>query len=88
MPYLTPSGREALGQWTCAVAAGQTVIPERWCCVTSGAATLLDDVESAGGSPPRSVQSRVTLDLHAHEMIGSHGYADGEPRPAEHAFPS
>eukprot|EP00959_Pyramimonas_sp_CCMP1952_P171072 3574503-Pyramimonas_sp.AAC.1 len=88
MPYFTLSGREVLGQWMCAVAAGKPVAPERLCCVTSGAKTCLDDVESAGGPPPRSIRSRVPLDLHAHEMIGNHGYADGRPAIAECLFPS
>eukprot|EP00959_Pyramimonas_sp_CCMP1952_P356338 7462411-Pyramimonas_sp.AAC.1 len=74
IPYSTLSGREALGQWMCAVAAGQPVTLERWCCVTSGAKTFLDDVD-------RSIQSRATLDLQTHGMIGNHGYADGKAAP-------
>eukprot|EP00959_Pyramimonas_sp_CCMP1952_P168577 3522249-Pyramimonas_sp.AAC.1 len=66
----------------CAVAAGQPAAPERWCCVTSGAKKLL------GGPPPRSIQSRATLDLHTHEMIGNNGYAGGRPAIAECPFPS
>eukprot|EP00959_Pyramimonas_sp_CCMP1952_P466516 9490081-Pyramimonas_sp.AAC.1 len=53
----------------CAVAVGKPATPERWCCVTSGAKIFLDDVESAGGPPPRPIQSRVAIDLHTHEMI-------------------
>eukprot|EP00959_Pyramimonas_sp_CCMP1952_P416203 8720228-Pyramimonas_sp.AAC.1 len=58
VPYLTLSGREALGQLMCAAAAGKPAAPERWRCVTSGAKTLLDDVEFAGAPPPHSIQSR------------------------------
>eukprot|EP00959_Pyramimonas_sp_CCMP1952_P097303 2033976-Pyramimonas_sp.AAC.1 len=58
IPCLTLSGRGALGQWMCAAAAGKPVIPGRWRCATSGAETFLGDVESAGGPPPQSVQSR------------------------------
>eukprot|EP00959_Pyramimonas_sp_CCMP1952_P396661 8310988-Pyramimonas_sp.AAC.1 len=72
----------------CAVAAGEPATPERWCCVTSGAKTFLDDVEYAGGPPPQSIQSRVTLDLHTREMVGNHGYADGRPAAADCLFPS
>ena len=79
IPYLTLSGREALGQWMCAVAAGQSETPERWCCVMPGAKAFLDDMESVGGPPPQSIQSRVTIDLHTQEMIGSHEYIDGCP---------
>eukprot|EP00959_Pyramimonas_sp_CCMP1952_P044366 927147-Pyramimonas_sp.AAC.1 len=71
----------------CAAAAGEPATPERWCCVTSRAKTFLDDVESPGGPPPHSIQSRVTIDLHTHDMIGNHGYADGRPTAAERQFP-
>eukprot|EP00959_Pyramimonas_sp_CCMP1952_P333292 6978839-Pyramimonas_sp.AAC.1 len=50
--YLTLSGREALGQRMCAVAARKPAAPERRCCATPGAKTFLDDVEYAGGLPP------------------------------------
>eukprot|EP00959_Pyramimonas_sp_CCMP1952_P403692 8459542-Pyramimonas_sp.AAC.1 len=63
----------------CAVAAGESDPPERWCCVTPGAKAFLDSVESAGGPPPHAVQTRVTIDLHAHELIGNHSYVDRRP---------
>eukprot|EP00959_Pyramimonas_sp_CCMP1952_P107507 2247542-Pyramimonas_sp.AAC.1 len=72
----------------CAAAAGKPATPERWCCVTSGAKTFLSDVESAGGPPPHSIQSRTTIDLHKHQTIGTRGYADGRPSAAECQFPS
>eukprot|EP00959_Pyramimonas_sp_CCMP1952_P074738 1561539-Pyramimonas_sp.AAC.1 len=37
IPYWALSGREALGQWMCAAAAGKPATPERWCRVASGA---------------------------------------------------
>eukprot|EP00959_Pyramimonas_sp_CCMP1952_P388299 8136827-Pyramimonas_sp.AAC.1 len=76
---LISSQREALGQWMRAAAAGKPATPERRCCVTSGAKTFLDDVESAVGPPLQSIQSRVTIGLLTQEMIGNHGYADGRP---------
>eukprot|EP00959_Pyramimonas_sp_CCMP1952_P180467 3773687-Pyramimonas_sp.AAC.1 len=50
--------------------------------------TFLDDVEFAGGPPPQSSQSRVTIDLHTQEMLGNHDYADGRPAASDCPFPS
>eukprot|EP00959_Pyramimonas_sp_CCMP1952_P057723 1204766-Pyramimonas_sp.AAC.1 len=61
----------------CAVAAGESEPPERWCCVTPGANAFLDNVESAGGPPSHAVQTRVTIDLHTHDLFGNHSYVDG-----------
>eukprot|EP00959_Pyramimonas_sp_CCMP1952_P270766 5660529-Pyramimonas_sp.AAC.1 len=66
----------------CAVAARKPAAPERRCCVTSGAKTCLDDVGSAGGPPPHSIRSRVTIDLRTHDIICNRGYADGWPTTA------
>ena len=64
IPYLTLAGREALSRWASAVAQGAPAL-ERWCCVVSGAKSFLDDLESVGGPPPQSVQTRTTIDLHS-----------------------
>eukprot|EP00959_Pyramimonas_sp_CCMP1952_P398463 8349131-Pyramimonas_sp.AAC.1 len=71
-----------------AAAVEKPAAPERRCCATPGARNCLDDVESAGGHPPRSSQRRATIDLHTHGMMGNHGCADGRPTTAECSFPS
>ena len=77
-PCLTASGSEALGQWNGAVAESAAAL-ERWFCGMPGAVGYLNEVEEAGGPPLRSIQTRTTMDLHTHNVIGCHSYIDVSP---------
>ena len=76
IPYLNMSGREAPGAWNGAVAESAVAL-DRWCCVVPGAVGYPNDVEYVGGPPLRSIQTRATIDLQTHEVIGCRSYTNG-----------
>ena len=78
IPYLNMSGREAPGAWNGAVAESAVAL-DRWCCVVPGAVGYLNDMDEVGGPPFRSIQTRATIDLHAHEVIGRRGCSNSSP---------
>ena len=89
IPYLTLSGREALGRWMCAVAAEEPATLERWSCASIGTKDFLDIADVMGAAPPPcAVRTRVTTDMHTQELIATHSYTDGKPDTSEQKFPT
>ena len=89
IPYLTLSGREALGRWMCAVAVEEPATLERWSCVSIASKEFLDIADASGIPPPScAVQTRVTTDMHTQELLATHSYTDGRPDASEQSFPT